>query len=97
VPVLAHQAAEGGDLADRIAGRHDAGGAQFVDEAPEVEMLEGALGKVLSLGNVREADAAFHQHTGHASQSEVDCERGAHRACTDDDDLMTLCHDAPPV
>ena len=50
VPVLAHQRFVGGDLADRIAGRHDARGAQLVDDAPEVEMLERALGEVLTLG-----------------------------------------------
>ena len=90
VPVFARQAAEGGDLADRIAGRHHSGGAQFVDEAPEVKMLEGAVGEVLPLGNIRQAGATFHQRAGHASQSEVYGERSAHRPCAYDDDLVTL-------
>ena len=50
VPVLAHQVAVGGDAADRIARRHDARGAQLVDDAPEVEVLERALGRFWPLG-----------------------------------------------
>jgi hypothetical protein len=38
-PVLAHQVAVGGEPADRVAGRQQAGSPQLFDAVPEVEVL----------------------------------------------------------
>src|SRR5262249_29806905 len=70
LPVFAHQIAVGGDFADRIAGRHDARGAQLVLDPPEVEMLERALREVLPLRDAIERRAAFDQHAANSLQGE---------------------------
>ena len=74
------------------AGRHDARGAQLVDDAPEVEMLERALGEVLPLGDALRLAAALDQRAGDAAQPEIDRERHADRPAADDDDLMPFAH-----
>ena len=48
--MVAHQVAIGGDATDGVSLRQQARGSQFVGDAPEVEMLHGPLGKVLSFG-----------------------------------------------
>ena len=71
VPVFAHQVAVGGDLADRIAARHEARRAQLIDDAPEIEMLERALREVLPLGNPVHPGPGLHQRAGDAAQAEI--------------------------
>ena len=78
-----------------IARRHDARGAQLVDDAPEIEMLQRALGEVLALGNPLRLGAALHQRAGYAAQPELDGERHADRPAAHDDDLVPLLHPRP--
>ena len=68
-PIGAVQVAVAGDLADREARRQKARGAQFIDDAHEVEMFERAMGEVLAFGNAPELGAAFHQRAGDAPHS----------------------------
>ena len=95
MPELARQAFVGGDLADCIARRHHPRGAQLVDDAPEAEMLERAVGQVLALGDAMHADAGFHQHAGYAAQSELDGERHTDRPAAHDDHLVSFAHASP--
>ena len=76
-----------GDLADREARRQEPRGAQLIDDAHEVEMLERALGEVLAFGNTTELGAAFHQRTGDAPHPELHGERHADRPAAHDHDL----------
>src|SRR5262249_21947311 len=80
------------DAAHRIFGRQHARGAQFVGNAPEVEMLDRALGQVLPLGDALRLEAALHQCAVDAALAELDRERDADRASGDDDDLMPFGH-----
>src|SRR4029077_1892407 len=94
-PGFAREAAVGGDFADWIAGRHDARGAQFVRQAPELEMFQCALGEVLAFGDARKFNAGFNQRAADTAQPEVDGERHADRSASHDDDLMTRVHYGP--
>ena len=89
-PVLAVQIAVAGDLADREARRQEPRGAQLIDDAHEVEMLERALGEVLPLGDAAELGAAFHQRAGDAAHSELHRERHADRPAADDHHLLSF-------
>ena len=62
-------------------------GPYFVDDAPEIEMLQRALGEVLPLGDLLQPGAALHERARHASQAELHGERDAHRASAHDDNL----------
>ena len=96
MPIVAAQASEERHLADRKAFRSGAGGADFVDHAPELEVLHRALGEVLALGNLRQALARLDQRAGDAADAEVDGERHAHRSSAHDNDLITLRHASLP-
>src|SRR5260221_14634847 len=86
LPVLAHQAAVGGDFADRITGRHETRLPQLAGDSPEMEMLEGAMRQHLPFGNAVHAGAALDQRAGDATHAEVHGERRADRTGADDDD-----------
>src|SRR6202011_5926847 len=87
---LAHQIAVRGDLADRIAGRHDARRPQLLLDAPEMEMLERALREVLSLRNAVERHAALDQRAADAPEVECNAEHETDRTAADNDDLRVL-------
>ena len=89
-PILPVQVAMAGDLADREARRQEARGAQLIDDAHEVEVLERAVGEVLALGNAPELGAAFHQRAGDAPHSELHGQRHADRPAAHDHDLKFL-------
>ena len=59
--MLAHQVLVGRYSADGVVVRHDPRRAQLVDDAPEVEVFERSLGKVLALGNLLRLEAALNQ------------------------------------
>ena len=78
VPVGAQQMAVGRELADRIARRHHAGGAQFVGDAPEMEVLQRALGQVLALRDVRQSRRGA-RRSGRRCRGARDRRRGRRR------------------
>src|SRR5262245_56975600 len=88
VPVIAHQAAVGRHLTDRIAGRHEARGPYLVDYAPEIKMLERALSEILPFGDLLQSRSGLNDRAGYASQSQIHGKRDAHRTAAHDNDLV---------
>ncbi len=92
VPVLAHQVAVGRDRADGVAGWEEAGGAQLVGDAPEVEVLQSARREVLALGDALGGEASFHQGAGDVAPAQLDGQGHAHRSPADDDHRVAPLH-----
>ena len=92
MPVFAHQVAIGGQLADRIALGHQARRAQFLLDAPAVEMFERALGQVLALGHRAQVAARLDDGAGDAAQAKVDGQRHPHGTTAHDHHLIALAH-----
>ena len=90
VPVLAHEIAVRDDAADRIAARHDARRTQLVGDAPEIKMLQGALGEVLPFRDPLRRVIALDQRARHVAQAELDGKRHPDRPAAHDHDLMLL-------
>ena len=95
-PVLAVQVLVGGDPADGVSLRHDARRPQLVLDAPEVEVLQGALREVLPLGNALGQQVAANDDDVHPAHAEVQPHRDANRPAADHDDLVPFRHDGPP-
>jgi hypothetical protein len=95
VPELAHQVLVGGHLPDGVVLRHRARGAELVGQAPEPEVLHGALGQPLPLGDARELCALLDDGTRDAPQPEIQGEADAHGAAAHDDDLVPVVHVRP--
>ncbi len=94
-PVLAHEIAVSGDFPDGIARRHGSRRAQFVGDAPEMEVLQRALGKILPLGNVLQRAPALDERTRNAAHSQSHRERGADGAAAHNNYLVILFHALP--
>ncbi len=90
VPVVAGEALIRDDAVHRIVGRQHARGAQLVRDAPEIEMLDRALGEVLPLRDPLRLGAALDQHAGYAAQPQIDRERHADRPAAHDRDLIAF-------
>src|SRR5262249_34957908 len=82
----------GGHPADRITRRHDARCAQFVDDAPEIEVLQRTLGQVLALRYLLQLAAALNERARHAPQPKIDRKRDPHRPTAHDDHLIVFVH-----
>src|SRR5215470_4427800 len=92
-PIFIVQIAIGDDAAHRIGRRQDARGAQRVQNAPKIEVLDRTLREILSLGNALRLAPTFDQRAGKAAPAELDRERDADRPAADEDDLISLGHD----
>src|SRR6185436_13682883 len=88
VPVIARQAAVSRNLAYRVAWRHEPRRPDLVHNAPEIEVLQRALGEILTLGYLLEAGATFDERAGDAAQPQLHGERNADRTCAHYDNLM---------
>jgi hypothetical protein len=77
VPVFAHHVLVSGGPANRIVVGHDVRGAQFIDNAPEAEVLQYTLGKILTLGNDLWLKAALNQRACDAAEPKLDRESRA--------------------
>ena len=99
VPEFAHEISIGRDLADGIALGHRQIVGDVLIDAPEPEVLAGALREVLALGDVLQRFATLNQHAGNTAQAQIQRQTCAHRAAADDDNLaplfLLLVHEAP--
>ncbi len=86
VPMLARQVAIGDEEVARKIGRQELGRAQLAGDAPGMEMLQRALGEVLSLGDGVRLAPPFHQDAGDTPQPEIEGEGEADRAAADNRD-----------
>ncbi len=90
VAVGAEQRPIGGEPADAVLARNGPRRAHLLLHPPEVEVLHGALGKVLAARDRRGLEQALHQHRAHAALPQLDRQPEADRPTADDDDLRIV-------
>ena len=87
IPVAAQQRAVGRHAADAVVGRDRPRRPKLRLRAPEVKVLERALGQVLTLRDRLRADVALDQNAADAALAEVDRKTKTNRPASDNDDL----------
>ena len=85
--VAAQQRAVGRHAADAVVARNCTRGTKFRLCAPEVKVLQRALGQVLTLRDRLRTDVTLDQNAPHAALAEFDGEAKTDRPASDDDDL----------
>ena len=86
----AQQRAISGEAPDPVLGGDGASRAQLLFRAPEVEVLHGALGEVLALGDGLGLRVAFHHDRADAALAQFDGQPHPDGAAADDHDLGIL-------
>src|SRR5581483_7016707 len=92
VKVGAHEVAVGRDATDRVAGRENAGGANLVHAAPEVEVLERPARKVLALRDAHGCPVPLHEDAIDIALPKLHREGEPDRTATHDRDLVLSFH-----